>query len=374
VVTARGQGPIRVLHLVPVFDVGGMEVGVTKLVNGTNLDRVRADVCSFTPVGRFRERLAPHVRLFELERRSAFDGRLVNQLRRLLARERFDVVHTHHWGTLCEGWAAARLARVPHIVHGEHGTMESRPRNLKVQRFVWGRVDRVLSVSERLADRMARDVGFPRERIHTIRNGLDLAQWGAGDRARTRAALGATADDVLVLAVGRLVPVKNHALLLSAFAQARKNVTRGRLLIAGDGSLKTELEARIRSLGMEGDVTMLGERRDIPDLLAACDVFVLSSDSEGMSNTIIEAMAAGRPVIATDVGGNPELVADGDTGLLVDRGNADAMASAMVALASDAALRERMGTAGRERACRDFGVTRMLQDYERMYLDVAAGR
>jgi glycosyltransferase involved in cell wall biosynthesis len=252
--------------------------------------------------------------------------------------------------------------------------MESRPRNLKVQRFVWGRVDRVLSVSERLADRMARDVGFPRERIHTIRNGLDLAQWGAGDRARTRAALGATADDVLVLAVGRLVPVKNHALLLSAFAQARKNVTRGRLLIAGDGSLKTELEARIRSLGMEGDVTMLGERRDIPDLLAACDVFVLSSDSEGMSNTIIEAMAAGRPVIATDVGGNPELVADGDTGLLVDRGNADAMASAMVALASDAALRERMGTAGRERACRDFGVTRMLQDYERMYLDVAAGR
>jgi len=373
-VTTNGEGPVRVLHLVPVFDVGGMEVGVTKLVNGANLDRVRADVCSFTPVGRFRDRLAPHVRLFELERRSALDWRLVNQLRRLLVRERFDVVHTHHWGTLCEGWSAARLAGVPHIVHGEHGTMESRPRNLKVQRFVWGRVDRVLSVSERLADRMARDVNFPRERIQTIRNGLDLAQWGAGDRVKTRAALGAAPDDVLVLAVGRLVPVKNHALLISAFAQARKTGARCRLLIAGDGPLSKELETCVRSLGMGSDVTLLGERRDIPDLLAACDVFVLSSDSEGMSNTIIEAMAAGRPVVATNVGGNPELVVDGETGLLVDRGNGDAMAAALVALASDAGLRERTGAAGRERACREFGVSRMLQEYERLYLDVAAVR
>ena len=370
----RGQGPVRVLHLVPVFDVGGMEVGVTKLVNGATLDRVRADVCSFTPVGRFRERLAPHVRLFELERRSAFDWRLVNQLRRLLVRERFDVVHTHHWGTLCEGWAAARLAGVPHIVHGEHGTMESRPRNLKVQRFVWGRMDRVLSVSERLADRMARDVGFPRERIQTIRNGLDLEQWGAGERDRTRAALGAAPDDVLVLAVGRLVPVKNHALLISAFAQARKGVARCRLLIAGDGPLRADLEAQVRSLGLESCVTLLGERRDIPDLLAACDVFVLSSDSEGMSNTIIEAMAAGRAVVATNVGGNSELVVDDETGLLVDRGDSEGMAAALAALSADCAKREAMGTAGRARARREFGVSAMLQSYEQLYLDVVGGR
>jgi sugar transferase (PEP-CTERM/EpsH1 system associated) len=351
-----------------------MEVGVTKLVNGANLDRVRADVCSFTPVGRFRERLAPHVRLFELERHSAFDWRLVNELRRLLQHEQFDVVHTHAWGTLCEGWIAARLAGVPHVVHGEHGTMETRPRNLKVQRFVWGRVDRVLSVSERLADRMAREVGYPRERIQTIRNGLDLDQWAAGDRHKTRAALGAAPNEVLVLAVGRLVSVKNHALLLTAFAQARTDGTHCRLLIAGDGPLRPELESQIRSLGIDAEVSLLGERRDVPDLLAACDVFVLSSDSEGMSNTIIEAMAAGRPVIATHVGGNPELVASGTTGVLVESGNVAAMAAAIASLASDCAGRERMGAAGRERARREFAVNRMLDDYERMYLDVAAGR
>ena len=370
-VASGGQGPVRVLHLVPVFDTGGMEVGVTKLVNGANLDRVRADVCSFTPVGRFRERLAPHVRLFELERDGAFDWRLVNELRRLLRHERFDVVHTHAWGTLCEGWLAARLAGVPHVVHGEHGTMETRARNLQVQRFVWGRVDRVLSVSERLADRMAREVGYPRERIQTIHNGLDPAQWAAGNRNQTRAALGAASNEVLVLAVGRLVRVKNHAMLLTAFARARTDGVRCRLLIAGDGPLKPQLESLVRSLGIDADVTLLGERRDVPDLLAACDVFVLSSDSEGMSNTIIEAMAAGRPVVATDVGGNPELVADGETGVLVESGSAAAMAAAIAALATDCATRERMGAAGRDRACREFAVSRMLADYERLYLTVA---
>jgi len=374
VVATHGQGPVRVLHLVPVFDVGGMEVGVTKLVNGGNRDRVQADVCSFTPVGRFRERLAPHVRLFELRRRSAFDWRLVGQLRRLLVRERFDIVHTHAWGTLCEGWAAARLAGVPHIVHGEHGTMEMRPRNLTVQRFVWRRVDRVLSVSERLADRMAREVGYPRERIHTIRNGLDLAQWGAGDRARTRATLGAATGEVLVLAVGRLVPVKNHALLLDALAQAHRAGVRCRLLLAGDGPLRPQIEAQVRALGIDSSVSLLGERRDVPDLLAACDLFVLSSDSEGMSNTIIEAMAAGRPVIATNVGGNSELVIDGETGVLVEARNAASLADALAVLVSDSAKREVMGSEGRARARREFDVGRMLQGYERLYLDVAGGK
>jgi len=374
VVASSGEVPVRVLHLVPVFDVGGMEVGVTKLVNRANPELVRADVCAFTPAGRFRERLAPHVRLFELQRRSAFDWRLVNELRRLLSRERFNIVHTHAWGTLCEGWAAAKLAGVPHVVHGEHGTMETRRRNLRVQRFVWRRLDRVLSVSARLADRMAREVGYPRERIQTIRNGLDLDQWSAGDRAATRAALGAGPQDVLVLAVGRLVPVKNHALLLRAAAQLREAGVHCRVLIAGDGPLRPQLESQVRSLGIEPGVTLLGERQDVADLLAACDVFVLSSDSEGMSNTIIEAMAAARPVVATNVGGNPELVVDGETGMLVESRNPEALSTAIASLASDCATRQRMGSAGRDRARREFDVHRMLHEYERLYLDVAAGR
>jgi glycosyltransferase involved in cell wall biosynthesis len=130
----------------------------------------------------------------------------------------------------------------------------------------------------------------------------------------------------------------------------------------------------VRALGIDSLVSLLGERRDVPDLLAACDVFVLSSDSEGMSNTIIEAMAAGRPVVATSVGGNPELVVDGETGLLVEARNAAALADALAVLVSDSAKREVMGSEGRARARREFDVGRMLQGYERLYLDVAGGK
>ena len=373
-VTSRGGGPVRVLHLVPVFAVGGMEVGLTKLVNGIDPATVQGGICSFTPVGDFKDRLRPGVPLFELRRRSGNDPRLVTQLYRLLKRERPDIVHTHAWGTLCEGYLAARLARIPRIVHGEHGTMETRRRNIGIQRFVWRRVDQVLSVSERLADRMAREVGFPRTRIRTIRNGVDLTRWATGNRAATRARLRADPAEVLVLAVGRLVAVKNHANLLAAVAKVRAAGVPCRLMIAGEGPLTAALAKQAATLGVSGAAELLGPRQDLPDLLAACDIFALSSDSEGMSNTIIEAMAAGRPVLATDVGGNSELVVPDQTGLLVEARSPEALARGIQALAAAPAAREAMGAAGRLRAEREFGLGRMIAEYERMYLDVAAGR
>lgn len=366
--------PVRVLHLVPVLAVGGMEVGVSKLVNGANPARVRAGICSFSPVGDFKGRLDPSVPLFELSRRAGNDPRLLARLYALFRRERPDIVHTHAWGALCEGYVAARLAGVPRIVHGEHGTMETRARNIRVQRFVWNRVNRMLSVSERLADRMAREVGFPREHIHTIRNGVDLDDWAKGNRAAARALLKAESSDVLVMAVGRLVPVKNHAMLLAAVRHAQALGARCRLLIAGDGPLRPELDAQARALGIASIVEFLGTRADLPDLLAACDIFVLSSNSEGMSNTIIEAMAAAKPVIATNVGGNPELVVHGHTGLLVEPRSAAAMADGIRTLVADPVRREAMGAEGRRRAEREFSVRRMLDEYQQMYLDVAEGR
>jgi sugar transferase (PEP-CTERM/EpsH1 system associated) len=373
VVTHHEEGPVRVLHLVPVFAVGGMEVGLTKIVNGIDPAAVRGGICSFTPVGDVRERLSSGVPLFELRRRSGNDPRLVTQLYRLLKRERPHIVHTHAWGTLCEGYLAARLAGIPHIVHGEHGTMETRRRNIGIQRFVWRRVDQVLSVSERLADRMAREVGFPRTRIRTIRNGVDLARWATGDRAATRTRLHAGPADVLVLAVGRLVPVKNHANLLTAVARARAAGVPCRLMIAGEGPLRPALEAQAAALGVADAVELPGQRQDLPDLLAACDIFALSSDSEGMSNTIIEAMAAGRPVLATDVGGNSELVVPDRTGLLVEARSPEALAEGIRKLAADPATREAMGAAGRRRAEYEFSLRRMLEEYQSMYLNVAGG-
>jgi sugar transferase (PEP-CTERM/EpsH1 system associated) len=351
-----------------------MEVGVIKLANGLNPAFVTTSICSFGQVGPIRERLNPGVRLFEFSSEFGNSPRLLAQLYTLFRRERPDIVHTHAWGTLCEGYVAARTARVPRIVHGEHGTMETRPRNVRVQRWVWNRLDRVLSVSERLADRMAKEVDFPRERIETIRNGVDLRGWSAGNRDAARADLGVDPADILVLTVGRLVPVKNHAMLVEAIARTRQAGLRCRLAIAGDGPLHGALAAQVEALGLGGAVALLGARHDLPDVLAAADIFALSSDSEGMSNTIIEAMAAGRPVVATDVGGNSELVIADETGLLVTAGDAESMANGLRTLAADPARREAMGAEGKQRAEREFSLERMLEEYQHMYRDVAASR
>jgi glycosyltransferase involved in cell wall biosynthesis len=291
----------------------------------------------------------------------------------LVRRERPDIVHTHSWGTICEGMVAARLARVPHVVHGEHGTMELRPRNVRMQRWLWSRVSRVLSVSSRLADRMAGEIGHPRDRIAVIRNGVDLARFANRDRGAARAALGLPPAAFVVGTVGRLVAVKAHSVLLDAVARLVAEGTDCVALIAGDGPLRGALASQAEALGIAGRVRFLGHRPDVEHVLGALDVFVLSSDSEGLSNTIIEAMSVGLPVVATNVGGADELVREGTTGYLVPASDGDALAARIGVLARDAALRQRLGSEGRRVVNAEFSIARMVGNYQEMYTQVAAG-
>src|SRR5688500_18137089 len=151
-------GPLRVMHVMYELRFGGMELGVTKLVNAHDRARVTSSICSCRPATAAKKRLAEHVPLFELQRRAGNDPLLVARLAALMRRERPHIVHTHAWGALCEGLLAARLARVPVVVHGEHGTLNTKARNLMVQNWAWRRVDQVLSVSSTLAARMAAEV------------------------------------------------------------------------------------------------------------------------------------------------------------------------------------------------------------------------
>jgi len=365
--------PLHVMHLVPLLRVGGMEQGVVKLVNGLDRSRVRSSVVTFNAPDSLALALRPDVRLEVLAKRNGNDPRLVLHLHRLLRHHRPHIVHTHSWGTLLEGYMAARAARVPFVVHGEHGTMEEGRVNVVLQRWAWHRVDRVVSVSSRLADRLAERIGFPRERIVTIRNGVDLDRFRAVSREDARRALGLTPSQLVVGTVGRLVPVKDHANLLRAMAILRARGRQPGLVIVGEGPLRVELERLAGSLGLADSVRMLGARPDVESVLVALDVFVLSSKSEGLSNTIIEAMASGLPVVATSVGGADELVEHGRTGLLVPREDPEALAEAVAALLDDAARRGEMGRAGRAKAEREFSLERMLAGYERLYLDLAAG-
>jgi glycosyltransferase involved in cell wall biosynthesis len=231
-------------------------------------------------------------------------------------------------------------------------------------------MDRVLSVSTRIAERMAREFRFPLEQITTIHNGVDLDRFRPRDRSAARARLDLPTGATVVGTVGRMLPVKDHDTLLSALARIRSSGTHVITVMAGNGPLEGHLRRRAADLRL--DVRFLGSRPDIEDVLPACDIYVSSSVSEGLSNTILEAMATGIPVVATRVGGTDELVQDGLTGVLVPAADPAALAEAIESVVTQPAMRRDMGLSSRARAERLFGLDRMVQNYERVYLELAA--
>lgn len=365
-------GAVRVVHVVYTFRTGGMEMGVLKLVNGLDPAQVQSAICSTTPAGEIASMVDPRVPVFELSRRPGHDLRVVVDLYRLFRRERPHIVHTHAWGTLLEGLVAARLAGVPVVIHGEHGTLQLRPHQRRLQRMAWSTVDRVLSVSSRLAERMSAETGFPLDRITTLRNGVNLDRFRSVDRRAARQALGLAAEERVVGTVGRLVPVKDQATLVDAVGELGRSGCTATLVIAGDGPERAALEARAAAQGVT--LRLLGYRPDVDVVLGALDVFALSSVSEGLSNTILEAMASGTPVVATRVGGSDEMVEDEVTGRLVAPSSSAALAHAMRPLLLDPDLRARMSEAGRRRVETDFTLAGMMTGYAKLYLEAAGAR
>jgi sugar transferase (PEP-CTERM/EpsH1 system associated) len=363
--------PIHIMHLTNYLGFAGAELGIMKLANLADRSRFRVSVCSCRP-GDSRMPFARDVSVIHLNRRDGHDWRLVGALVRLLRRERPDILHTHGWATLCEGWLAATLARVPMVVHGEHGTLETRPLNRRLQRWLWSRVDGVLSVSSRIADRMASEIRFPLGKITTIHNGVDLNRFKPRHRDHARERLGLPADRFVIGSAGRMVPVKDHDTLVSALALLQTRGVRVVAVMAGNGPLESHLRQRVQELGL--DVRFLGSRPDMEQILPACDVFVSSSTSEGLSNTILEAMATGIPVVATRVGGTDELVEDGHTGLLVPASDPQAMAAAVMRIATEPFTQRAMATRSRERAERQFALDTMVRNYERVYLELVSRR
>ena len=366
---------VRVMHVVHGLRPGGMEYGVVKIVNALARTQVASSICSTVSSETLKDLVDPSIPVFELSRRDGNDPRIFWELYRLFRRERPDVVHTHAWGTLYEGLLAGRLARVPVIVHGEHGTLQLRPRQVHAQRWAWRRADEVLSVSSRLAERMSREVGIPLTRVRVIRNGVNLSRFTHTRSAGARTALGLPDDGVVVIgAVGRLVDVKDHAGFIDAVQLLRDRGRRVHAVIVGEGPLRPDLQARIDRLGLQDTVRLLGHRADVETVFAGLDIFVQPSKSEGMSNTILEAMASGLPVVATHVGGADEMVVDGETGLLVPPGAPRELADALDRFLSNETLRQASGGAGRARAHREFSLETMIDGYQSFYCDLMQRR
>jgi len=373
--------PIRVLHVLLSLEPGGLENGVVNVINRLDRDRFASSVCCLKHAGEFARRIEdPGVAIHELHWRGGNDPRLALRLASLLRRTRPDIVHTRNAEPFFYGFAGAKLARAQALVHSEHGRkFDDRPARFAVQRWMSRHTDAIFAVSGQLKSDLVKHIGLPEDSVQVLHNGVDLSRFntearaGADAAARRREALRrewGVADGALVVgSVGRLVAVKNYALLLRAVAASRLDI---HLVLAGEGPERAALTALAASLGIASRVHLLGHSNNVDRVLGAFDVFVLPSFSEGMSNTLLEAMAAGVPPVASDVGGNGEIVRDGVDGRLFRSDDEAALRACLVALCRDGAERARLGVAARERVLSTFDIRQMIERYEQLYERVHA--
>jgi sugar transferase (PEP-CTERM/EpsH1 system associated) len=359
----------RVAQVIPSLQVGGLQKVVVRLVDRF---RGRMDHLVLTPAGDgpLRPRFGPGVDVIALAERPGSPKLNALRMARVFRAWRPDVVHTRNW-TCIDAVLGARLAGVPVVIHGEHGREAGDPegRNAlrrRVRRLLAPLVTEFVAVSQDLARWLVEDVGVPAAKVTQIYNGVDTEAFSPADKEAARRTLGIRDGAVVIGTVGRLDPVKDHRGLLEAFGRIARH-PQAQLVVVGDGPCRAELEQVGRRLGLDGRVLMLGERQDVARILRALDVFALPSLGEGISNALLEAMASGLPVIATRVGGNPELVDHGVTGTLVSPRSAEALAAAFDRYLLDPALIRKHGEAGRQRALRDFSLDRMFGAYDSLY-------
>jgi glycosyltransferase involved in cell wall biosynthesis len=300
------------------------------------------------------------------------------RLAAILREHRVDVAHCHNWGGLVDTVLAAKLARMIPVLHTQHGLdygfsdapdhLRSRLRTVMKVLACQG-VTRIATVSQEVAQMVTREWRVSPSRVSVVHNGVRVPAPGEGNdiRARWRRELGIGESDVLIGTVAVFRPVKDLHTMLEAMAFIARESPRAKLVLMGAGPQKEELEAAVARLGLTSAVHFPGFRRDASQLLPALDVFVLSSLSEGISLALLEAMAAGVPVVATSVGGNVEILQNPASGLLVPPRSPRELADTILSLMNDASRRGELSAGGRRRVEEAFSLHRMIRAYEALY-------
>jgi glycosyltransferase involved in cell wall biosynthesis len=372
-IPSADRGPLRVMFVISSMPVGGAETLLVNLVRRLDRERFAPELCCLQTLGPLGEVLAGEIPAFAGLIGGKYDVGVAFRLANLFRARRIDAVVTVGAGDkMFWGRIAARLAGVPVVCSAIHSTgwpdVIERPNRW---RLLTRWTDAFIGVARPHGEYLVSQEGFPAGKVRVIPNGVDIALFGGRyNVSAIRRSLGMEDSTPIVGIVAALRSEKNHAMFLRAAKRVLAQVPSARFLIVGDGPERGTLEALAAELSVSDAVRFLGNRQDIPELLAAIDVFALTSKMEANPVSILEAMASGKPVVAPRVGSIAESVADGQTGFLVEQGSEEQTAERLVQLLCDPALAKSLGQAGREVVVDHGSLQRMVTGYEQLITEI----
>ena len=354
----------RVCHVSLTLCTGGLERLLVDFARFHNREKYAVQFMAMQEVGRFGSEIeACDCTVSVLTETGRV--RRIRELARFFREEKITVVHTHNTYPHLYATLAARLAGVPVVINTRHGQRFGHNWKSRIQyRWTSKLVDRMVTVSDDAAALCHETDGVNKEKVVRIWNGINASLF----------AYKGPADSLTAISVARLSKEKDFPTLLRAMKIVKESLPEFRLKLVGDGAERTMLENLATELELGETVEFLGERKDVPELLPQAGFYISSSLSEGISLTILEAMAVGLPVVATSVGGNPEIVVEGETGHLVPAGNPEALATGILQQVSERERWATMGKRGRERVEEHFEIHRMVQDYENLYTELLTSK
>ena len=370
--------PQLIVHIIYRLGIGGLENGLVNIINRLPEDRYRHAIVCLTDSTDFSQRIKRNdVVVYEIHKRAGQDWASFFKVYRLLKRLKPAIVHTRNLAAI-EYQLCAFFACVPYRIHGEHGwdVFDPEGNNVKYQwlrRLLGVLIHRFIPLSIHLQEYLQNKVGIPERKITRICNGVDTKIFypRAGSREVPSGCPLNIDNKVVIGTVGRMHGVKDQITLVKAYIQAcKQSVPFSKntcLVLIGDGPLREAALDLLKDSGLSDQAWLPGGRNDIAELLRSLDIFVLPSKAEGISNTILEAMASGLPIIATRVGGNSELVVDGETGYLVEKENVQEMAEAITMLTTDVDKRRLFSLAAYQRAQNEFSIDGMVARYQQVY-------
>jgi glycosyltransferase involved in cell wall biosynthesis len=368
---------LKILHIILSLNVGGAERMVSDFIRNDRSGTCRHLVCCLDSIGVFGEELIQEgVTVVHIPRRPGKDWRLIFKLANFIRKVKIDVVHTHGETPWFYGALATQILFMAPVkcittIHGYGGGDRASVSDYKLWRFLAKMTAKIVVVADNLRAEMVK-VGFSRQQVSTILNGVDPQL--KTENSQTRPFWGLSDDDFVIGIVARLSPIKNHQLLFRAVKTLVLKDPTTKLLVVGDGPERPVLEGLAQQLDLNNNIVFCGEQSQAQTFYPLFDVFVLPSLSEGISMTLLEAQAAKVPVVASAVGGNCEVICDGETGLLFTSGDVDGLYRHLETLCSSVDTRKKLINNGFERVRDMFNIQMMIKQYLQIYVDVSSGK